>query len=815
MDLRDKISQSGGTPLLQWFEKASWKPFDFQMQAWLEFLDHKEGIVNAPTGSGKTYSLIGAIILEALHADRPSPKGLKMIWITPIRALAKEIQQSATKMLEGIGLDWEVGIRTGDTEIKEREKQVKNLPDILITTPESLHLLLARKGYAAFFKNLTAFVADEWHELMGSKRGVQVELALSRLRTLSPHLKTWGISATIGNMNEAMEVLLGPERAKAGVMVKSKIQKEITIETIMPDLIENYPWAGHLGIRLLDKVIPVIKASKTTLIFTNTRSQSEIWYQRLLEAAPELAGQMAMHHGSISRDLRFWVEDALHAGSLKAVVCTSSLDLGVDFRPVETVIQIGGPKGVARFMQRAGRSGHQPGAASKIFFVPTHSLELAEAAALREAIKEKNLEDRQPYIRAFDVLVQYLMTLGVSDGFDGKTIFKEVSSTYCFHSIDLEEWQQILAFLCSGGSSLEAYEEFHRLDREGEHYFVSSRKIATKHRLSIGTIVSDVMMTIKFNSGSHIGSVEEWFISRLKSGDVFWFAGRSLELLRIKGLEVFVKKSNSDKGIVPSWQGGRMPLSSQMSEMLRLKMAAMAEGICLEPETLKLMPLIRVQQEVSRVPNLKEFLVERLQSRDGFHLFFYPFEGRLVHEGLASLIAWRLARYQPYSFSLAFNDYGFELLTDKEVPESDLKSKDLYSLKNLEKDVQSSINSTEMAKRKFKDIASISGLIFKGYPGKAIRERHLQSSSHLLFEVMSDYDSHNLLLRQAYDEVLNFQLEMSRLRDALERINNQKFTLVNLEKPSPFAFPIMVDRLREKMSNEQLEDRIRKMKLDS
>ncbi len=813
MKYKEKILESGGSPLIQWFEHRGWKAFDFQCEAWINFVDGKQGLVNAPTGSGKTYSLAGAIVLEALSEKSPVKNQLRLIWITPIRALAKEIKISCERMLEGVGLDWQVAIRTGDTDSKEKDLQLKHIPEILITTPESLHVLLARKSNASLFQELRAIVVDEWHELLGSKRGVQVELALSRLRTIAPVMRTWGISATIGNLDEAMQVLLGPGKASTGVLIQSHLQKTIVLETILPDEIERYPWAGHLGIRLLKKVVPIILSSKSTLIFTNTRAQSEIWYQKLLETAPELAGQMAMHHGSISKDLRFWVEDALHEGTIKAVVCTSSLDLGVDFRPVDTVIQIGGPKGVARFMQRAGRSGHQPGASSKIYFVPTHSLEIAESAALRDAMYAMALEERQPHVRSFDVLAQYLMTLAVADGFNQNEIFDEVISTFCFQSMDKAEWLQMLDFLCTGGNSLGAYEEFQKMERTGDFYFVSSRKVATRHRLSIGTIVSDVMMNIRFNTGGHIGSVEEWFVSRLNPGDVFWFAGRSLELVRIKGLNVFVKKSKSDKGIIPSWQGGRMPLSSQMSAMLRKKLADMAEGIINDAESDKLIPLIQLQQEVSIVPALTQFLIEKLQSKDGCHLFLYPFEGRLVHEGLASLIAWRIARYKPYSFSLAFNDYGFELLSDQEIPLTILSDADVFSLKNLEKDVQSSINAVELARRRFKEIASVSGMIFKGYPGKSVREKHLQSSSHLLFEVLSDYDPYNLLLRQAYDESLYFQLEITRLRAALERINSQKHVEISLEQASPFSFPIMVDRLREKMSTEQLEDRIRKMKL--
>lgn len=809
---------SGGSPHLalldSWFRARGWRPFDFQRQTWDACLTGKEGIVNAPTGSGKTYSLLGALVVEQLRSEHTLPSGVKMIWITPIRALAKEIQLSATRLTEDLGLDWTIGIRTGDTDNSEKAGQIRQMPDILITTPESLHILLARKGYSSLFANLLYFVADEWHELMGSKRGVQIELALSRLRSLSASLKTWGISATIGNMDEAMQVLLGPRRSANAVLIRSGLRKEIEVETVLPDEIEAYPWAGHLGIRLLSRVIPIINTSSSTLIFTNTRSQAEIWYQRLLEECPDLAGRMAMHHGSISREMRFWVEDALHEGKLSAVVCTSSLDLGVDFRPVESVVQIGGPKGIARFMQRAGRSGHHPGAQSRIFFVPTNSLELAEASALRTAIEEECLEHRIPYVRAFDVLVQYLVTLAVSEGFDPGSTYQEILGTHCFQSVSEDEWNKILAFISTGGDSLKAYEEFSRVEIDQGRYLVKSRKTAMRHRLSVGTIVSDSMMQVKLTGGASLGSVEEWFVSRLNPGDVFWFAGRSLELVRINGLTVQVKPSLSEKGVVPSWQGGRMPLSSQMSHMLRRKLHLASLGVLGDPEMKKLEPLIRLQAELSAVPSENQFLIERFKSREGFHIVMFPFEGRLVHEGLAALLAWRISDRMPVSFSIAMNDYGFELLSDIEIPLEDLLESGLMSAGSLESDVLSSVNAVEMAKRRFRDIASISGMIFKGYPGKYMRDKHVQGNAQLLFDVLSDYDPGNLLLRQAYDEAMDFQLEIARLRAALERIAGQHIVLVEPERPTPFAFPIMVDRLsRERLSSEQLEDRIRRMVL--
>jgi ATP-dependent helicase Lhr and Lhr-like helicase len=800
----------------QWFASKEWKPFSFQEEAWGAYMEGKSGLVNAPTGSGKTYSLLMPIVLEFIHHNAYHRKkrgnGLQAIWITPIRALSKEIQLAAERLLEGLDIPWSVGVRSGDTSMKERERQKKNPPEILITTPESLHLLLAQKGYSDFFKNLKVVVADEWHELMGSKRGVQVELALSRLKTVAPSMRIWGISATIGNMHQAVEALLGNTyHQREAVIIRANIKKQIEVISIMPDEVDKLPWAGHLGIHLLEKVVDIVKKSTTTLIFTNTRSFAEIWYQRMLDLAPELSGLVAMHHGSISQELRSWVEDQLHEGKLKAVVCTSSLDLGVDFRPVETVIQVGSPKGVARFLQRAGRSGHQPGAISRIYFVPTHSLELIEAAAIREAIVKNVVEDRLPYVRSFDVLMQYLITLAVSEGFDADEILEEVRTTFSFQSITDDEWQWLLSFITTGGDSLQAYDEYRKVIIEKQRYRVEGRAIVLRHRLSIGTIVGDPSLMVKYVSGKYLGSIEEYFISRMSPGDTFWFAGKVLELVRIKDMEVHVRKSKRKSGQVPSWQGGRMPLSSQMSELIRNKLDEVVHDKIHDPELQFLMPLFDLQRTRSHLPSKMEFLIEYIESSEGYHVLMYPFEGRFVHEGIAALVAYRISKIKPITFSIAMNDYGFELLSDQEIPIEEAVETDVLGVDDLLKDIQASVNSTEMARRKFRDIAAIAGLVFKGYPGKPIKDRHLQSTSQLFFNVFHEYEAHNLLFRQAYEEVMDFQLEEARMRKALERIAQQKIIITRPDKPTPFAFPIMVDRLREKLTSEQLKDRIQKM----
>jgi ATP-dependent Lhr-like helicase len=782
------------------------------------------GLLNAPTGTGKTYAVWGGVVNHALL--RPSKaQGLKAIWITPLRALAGEIAESAQRMCEGVGLDWKVGARTGDTPTKERAAQKKALPQLLVTTPESLHVLLATKGYADLFKHLDWFIADEWHELLGSKRGVQVELALSRLKALRPQLGIWGISATIGNLEEAMTVLQGTDIVDrtcsvdplgrptgAGrptpVLVRSTIRKPIEVRSIIPEEVERYPWAGHLGLKLAHRLLPIIEQSTSTLIFTNTRAQSEIWYHHLLDLAPELAGTIALHHGSLDRDVREWVEKALDEGRLKAVVCTSSLDLGVDFRPVETVVQVGGPKGVARFVQRAGRSGHRPDAVSRIWFLPTHALELVEASALRQAAEEGSIEARQPLFRCFDVLAQYLVTLAVSDGFSPATLYDEVRSTWCFQDITPEEWDWLLTFITTGGKSLTAYEEFRKavVDEDGL-VRVHDRRIALRHKLSIGTIVGSESYAVKLIGGGRIGTVEEWFINQLKPGDVFWFAGRSLEFVRVQGLVAQLRKSREQKGKIPSWQGGRMPLSSYMAKVLRAQLTDPGRNA----EMAAVQPILERQRETSTVPTEDELLIERFESREGHHVVIYPFEGRLVHEAMGSLLAFRMSLLKPITFSIAMNDYGFELLSDQPIPIEEALDNDLFSPQDLLSDLQRSLNATEMAKRKFRDIASIAGLVFKGMPGRPLKERHMRANSGLFFDVFREHEPDHLLLRQAFDEAFDVQMELPRMREALERIQRQRIVLKDPGRFTPFAFPILVDRLREKLTSEQLEDRIRKM----
>jgi len=797
--------------ILNWMDSKDWKPQKFQSEAWKEVLKGQSGLINAPTGSGKTLSLLPAILWPTINHSKKI-NHLICLWITPLRSLSQQIKISIEEFLTDNNLNLSVGVRNGDTSAKERNKQRNKLPNILVTTPESLQLIISSKDWKNKFSFINTVVVDEWHELIGSKRGVQVELCLAAIRHFNTSTSIWGISATIGNIEQAKDVLLGNFKSENnGVLIKSNIKKRIQVKSIAPNEIKQMPWRGHLGINLTTELIPILKKSKSTLIFTNTRSQCELWYQKLLEKMPELAGDMAMHHGSIDRNIRLWVENAVRNEKIKVVVCTSSLDLGVDFHPVESIVQIGGPKGVARFIQRAGRSGHRPKEVSKIYFLPTHAIELIEAAALNKAVKKDFVEQRNPYLLSFDVLIQFLVSLAVSDGFYPMQTLKFIKKTYAFSTINNDEWEWVLRNITVGSQSLQAYDEYKRVDiLENGLFKVNSRKTAMRHRVQIGTIVSDALLQLKSINGRRLGKIEEWFISKLSKGEVFLFGGQYYKIFQMKNMEVIVKKSKAKKGKIVSWMGGRMGFSSYMSELLRAELYDLNKSLLSNPEN-PLNYLTKKQLEFSAIPNSDEFLIESFKTKDGFHTIFYPFEGRFIHEALSHLIAYRISLLNPITFSLAYNDYGFELLSNEFLDIQDILDNNLWDDSHLFQDLNDSINTSEMARRKFRDIAVISGLVFTGMPNKRKGNRDLQSGSQLLFDVFRDYEPDNLLYKQSINETFEYQLEEGRLREALKRIKSQKLIWKQIPNPSPFSFPIITDRMRENLSSEKFEDRIKKM----
>jgi ATP-dependent Lhr-like helicase len=806
----------------QWFATQGWKPFAFQKEVWAAVKAGQSGLLHASTGAGKTYALWFAALNRfaitrppAAGKRKPPAEPLTVLWITPMRALAADSARALQAPLEALQIPWSVGLRTGDTSSSERARQTRRQPTALVTTPESLTLMLARADSETSLAHLRMVIVDEWHELIGNKRGVQLQLALARLRRWHPQLMVWGISATLGNQAHALEVLV-PQGG--GVNVQGQTAKALKVDTLLPAVTERFPWAGHIGLKMLPQVVNEVEASSSCLVFTNTRAQSEIWYQAILDARPDWAGLIALHHGSLSRETRDWVERTLKDGQLKAVVCTSSLDLGVDFLPVERVLQIGSAKGVARLMQRAGRSGHAPGRPSRVTLVPTHSLELVEAAAAQDAIAQRRIEARESPYKPLDVLVQHLVSMALGGGFTPAALLDEVRGAWAYRDLTEADWAWALGFVRHGGLSLTAYPDYRRVEPDEQGIWrVPDARLARRHRMSVGTIVSDASIQLKFWSkggGKNLGSVEEGFIARLKPGDGFLFAGRLLELVRVENMTAYVRRSTAKKAAVPRWNGGRMPLSNELAQAVVERFDAAAHGHFDGPEMQGVQPLLHTQLRWSGLPTREHLLAETLRSREGWHLFLYPFAGRQVHLGLASLLAWRVSQQQPLTFSIAVNDYGLELLSATEVQWPQLLNATLLSPQDLLADVIASLNAGELALRRFREIARIAGLVFAGYPGAPKSTRQVQASSGLFFEVFKQYDPQNLLLAQAGEEVLRDELDICRLEQTLNHLSTLKLDLQTIQRPTPLAFPLLVERMRESMSSEKLSERIARMVKD-
>ncbi len=804
-------------PVEAWFAKQGWKPALFQRQTWNASLEGASGLIQVPTGSGKTYAAVLGPIAKML-AEKTSKRGVRLLYITPLRALSRDLAVSIQLPISEMNWPIRVGTRNGDTTSAEKTKQLRNPPEILITTPESLSVLIGNSKVLDLFKNLETVVLDEWHELMGSKRGSQTELCLSWLRTLNPSLQTWALSATVGNPDQAAKHALGlHERC---IHINSAKPRSTTIRSIIPDTIDGFPWAGHLGLRMYEELVAKLDPGRSTLLFTNTRNQSERWHQCLRFACPEMEGLLALHHSAIDRSEREAIEENMKDGRLKWVVCTSSLDLGIDFQPVEQVVQIGSPKNIARLLQRAGRSAHTPGGTSDVIFMPTNALELLELSALRRGLQNNIIEHRKSPEKPLDVLLQHLTTLACGPGLKSTETLEAIRKTVTFESLTDDEWNWCLLFLEKGGVCLNAYPRYRKIewDAEHHHYIVNNQSIARLHKLNIGTITSAPSVRVKFSRGSYLGHVEEYFISQLKPKDVFFFAGRQLELIRFKDMTAYVKATKRKSNTVPAWVGGQMALSDLLTTQLREELGQASKFILDTPELQALKPLIERQMELSVVPNKNELLIETCLTREGQHLFVYPFEGRFVHEGLGFLWASRLATKQRSTITVSINDYGFELLAPRDYPLECLLEENLeYLLEDseLEKDLENALNLSELCKRRFRSIAQISGLMVQGYPGKSKTSGQLQISSSLLWDVFNRHEPDNLLLLQARREVLQDQLEMPRLVKALSRMRTGNIVHSRIPRPGPLAFPLMVERLRSRLSNESIVDRVSRMQQDA
>ncbi|WP_305805152.1 ligase-associated DNA damage response DEXH box helicase [Stenotrophomonas sp. YIM B06876] len=799
--------------LAEWFSTRGWKPAPFQREAWRRYLAGESGLLVTPTGSGKTLAALGGPLLQALAlGDQPAttrrgvaaPPRLRVLWITPLRALAVDTVRALREPIAALGVPWTVALRTGDASARDKRLARHGLSDVLVITPESFALMLSYADAAHLLAGLRGVVVDEWHELLGNKRGVLLQLCLARLRGIVPQAPIWGLSATLGNLQQARDVLL--PYAPGAAIVSSPRRRRMTLQTLLPGQGERFPWAGHLGLSQLQRVAAVLQQARSSLLFTNTRSQAELWHRALQSVWLDDPATLALHHGSLDASLRAAAEAGLRDGSVRCVVATSSLDLGVDFPAVDQVLQVGSPKGMARLWQRGGRARHRPGAAGKVICVPTLALELAEYAAARVALAHGRVESRPPPRLSLDVLAQHCVTLALGGGFEPARLLAEVRGTHAFAALGDEPWQAVLDFIVRGGAALEHYPDYRRVVRDADGvYRVHDRRVAFRHRLSIGTITSDGSVQVRFMKGGQLGSVEEAFIGKLRPHERFQFAGKTLELVQLRDMSAYVRIARSGTGRVPRWQGGSMPLSSELAAEVEAILQMPADSA----EMRALQPLLELQARLSALPGPGLLLVESLQTRQGWHLFVYPFAGRAVHEGLAALMALRWGRERPNTFSWAVNDYGLVLTAQAEAwPEAALLQR-LLSPQALLEDLMHSLNIAELARRQFRGIARVAGLLPPSLPGRAARSlRQLQASSSLLFEVLRQHDPGHVLLAQAEREVWEAQLEVQRLREVLQRCRTRRLVLKRPRSLSPLAFPLWADAIRGQLSTEDWRTRV-------
>ncbi len=792
------------------FAERGWRPLPFQRTMWRHYLAGQSGLLHTPTGSGKTLAMFGGPLLQALVDPLPAParrsavRPLQVLWVTPLRALATDTARALQAPLKAIGLDWQVGLRSGDASSRDKRLAREGRLDVLVTTPESLALLLSYPDTLARMRQLRCVVVDEWHELLGSKRGVLLQLNLALLRDTAPAMQLWGLSATLGNLQQAREVLL-PDRPDA-VTVEGARPRPVRVRSLLPEPGERFPWAGHLGLGQLPRVLQALMGARSSLLFTNTRAQAELWHQALAAVWPEDSATLALHHGSLDPALRQQVEDGLRAGALRCVVATSSLDLGVDFPEVEQVLQLGSPKGVARLRQRAGRARHRPGASGEILCVPSHALELAEYAAARRALAAGLVEARRPLRLSLDVLAQHCISRALAGGFDADALLAQVRRTHAFAQLSDAQWQDVLLFIVQGGRALAQYPDFHKaVQDEDGIYRVHDRRQALRHRLSIGTISSDGSVRVQFLRGGSLGAVEEQFAGRLRRGDRFQFAGRLLELVQLKDMTAYVRVARGGEGVVPRWQGGQLALSPSLGRELE----AVLGGADDSPESRWLAPLLALQETLSARPAPDHLLVEDVRRREGQFLFVYPFAGRHVHEALAALLALRCTRLQRNSIGYAVNDHGLVLAPALPVELDATQWAGLLDPGALLDDLRAAVNLGELARRQFRGIARVSGLLVPSLPGGMPRPlRQLQASAGLLYDVLREHDPEHMLLQLAEREVLHDSLDVDGLRDALQRMQRRSPSLQAPRSLTPLGFPLWAERLRGQLSNEDWRTRV-------
>ncbi|WP_374656878.1 ligase-associated DNA damage response DEXH box helicase [Phenylobacterium sp.] len=782
-----------------WFEGRGWSPRAHQLEMIEKAREGRDTLLIAPTGGGKTLAGFLPSLIEL--AERPpanAPRGIHTLYISPLKALAVDVERNLMAPILQMGLPIVAESRTGDTGAARRQRQRVKPPDILLTTPEQLALFCAWEGARLYFEDLSCVILDEIHTLHGSKRGDLLALDLARLQQFAPNLRRVGLSATVDDPDVIRRWLScgrGTAPHESVALVRGPGGAAPIVDMLLSE--GRVPWAGHTAKHAMDEVYDAIKQARTALVFVNTRFQAEFAFQELWRLNEDNL-PIALHHGSLAAEQRRKVEAAMARGELRAVVCTSTLDLGIDWGDVDLVIQLASPKGASRMVQRIGRANHRLDEPSRALFVPANRFEMLECQAAREAIAENRFDGELSRIGALDVLAQHVMGCACSEPFDLLALYDEITSSGPYRDLSWEDFEQVVDFVSTGGYALKTYDRFRRIVKMLDgRWTVRNAETAQRHRLNVGAIVSPAMLAVRVSigkgrAGRKIGEVEEGMLEMLDPGDTFVFAGQVWALVAVTGTEVLVSPATNKDPKMPSWGGSKFALSTFLATRVRELMFDQAHWSVLPPDVRE---WLEAQRDLSLIPPADDMLLETFPHGKRHFLVVYPFEGRLAHTTLAMLLTRRLERAGVGPLGFVCNDYAMAIWALK--PMDGLDFDELFAQDMLGDDLEAWLAESFMMKRAFKGCAIISGLIERRFPGHEKSGRQVTFSTDLIYDVLRRHQPDHLLLRCARDDAATGMIDVARLSQMLARIAG-RIRHSPLGRLSPFSVPILLEIGKER-----------------
>lgn len=766
-----------------WFESRGWAAHPHQLGMLRAVRSGKDALLIAPTGGGKTL----AGFLPSLTALSPGGAegrdGPHTIYISPLKALAVDIQRNLSEPVAEMGLDIAIEARTGDTPQNRRQRQRDNPPDILLTTPESLAVLISGEDAPDYLGHVQRVIVDEAHALAGNKRGDQLALCLARLQVLSPEMRRIGLSATVAWEDALRAWLAADGRAQSVSVVRGGEAAEPVVSIL--ETKERLPWAGHYGLHAVPEIYREIQKARVTLVFVNTRAQSELLFQELWRINEDNL-PIALHHGSLAREQRRKVEAAMAEGTLRAVVATSSLDLGIDWAAVDLVIQVGPPKGVSRLIQRIGRAGHRLDVPSRALLVPCNRFEVLECRCAIDGVAARTLDGDPPKPGGLDVLAQHLLGLACSRPFMADEVFAEVTKAGPYSGLTRSDFDDVLSYVEDGGYALKAYDRWRRLFRTAAgRYELADRRIARRHRMNIGTIVESVTMKVRLKRGPVLGEIEEYFALGLEPGDSFAFAGQMLIFQGIRETTVEVTRGSGDTPKVPAYQGGRLPFTTHLSDRVRAVLADPKSWRGLPDQVLE---WLRLQQWRSLMPGREGLLVETFPRNGKEYLIAYGFAGRNAHQTLGMLLTKRMERLGLSPLGFVASDYVIAVWSLE--PARDMAA--LFDEDMLGDDLEAWLEECSLMRRMFRNVAIVAGLIERRLPGREKTGRQVTFNTDLIFDVLRRHQPDHVLLRAAREDARGGMIDVERLSEMLARAKGG-IRHRRLDRVSPLAVPILLE----------------------